>query len=201
MTDPADYLLEKHGIINLPDEIDHAAYELILHRVLQGRELHGDKPLMLYCRCDGGSAWDAEAIVALIEADSNIDGILIGETMSAGAFIWASCARRYVYPEARLGIHPTRRDVGYVTKDVLVGFAQEGDTVDRFQCLRYEKASRRDFGWWWQKLHAPGDVKWLDTKELVEIGMAKLYSEHTSWRFANLNGVKLENGAKASETA
>ena len=194
MVEAADYLLEKHGIINLPDEIDHAAYEKILHRVLQGRELHGDKPLMLYCRCSGGLAWDAEAIVALIESDGNIDGILIGETMSAGAFIWASCARRYVYPEARLGIHPTRRDVGYVTKDVLVGFAQEGDTVDRFQCLRYEKASRRDFDWWWQKLHAPGDVKWLDAKELVEIGMARLFAERITV------GAYSSNGAKANET-
>lgn len=190
MTDSADYLLEKHGIIVLPGMIDHASYALILHRLLQGREIHGDQPLMLYCRCDGGWAWDAEAIVALIEADGNVDGVLIGETLSSGAFIWASCTRRYVYPNARLGIHPTKRDIGYRLGSELKGLVEEADWIDRFQCQRYVKASRRGFDWWWAKMHAPGDVKWLDVGELVEIGMAQRFEERQQRIQAVLNGMK-----------
>lgn len=194
MSDPADYLLEKQAVINLPDEIDHAAYELILHRILQGRELHGNKPLMLYCRSNGGSAWDAEAICALIQADGNIDGILIGETMSAGSFIWASCARRYVYPDARMGIHPAARDAGYRIGNELRGLVEESEWIDRYQCRMYAGASSRDYDWWWAKLHAPGDVKWLNEKELIDIGMAFRFVERISV------GVYSPNGAKSNET-
>lgn len=195
MTDSADYLLEKQAIIVLPGEIDHAAYTMILHRIMQGRELHRDKPLQLYCRSDGGWAWDAEAIVALIEADGNIDGVLLGETLSSGAFIWASCTRRYVYPDARLGIHPTKRDIGYRPGTELRGLVEEADWIDRFQCRRYYMSSNRDFDWWWARLHSPGDVKWLEATELIEIGMTRRIAERPQIILAALNGAKVDESA------
>lgn len=55
MDEQAKSRLWEHGVLVLPDEIDPAAYELILDALL----LRPDEPITLYCAGAGGTVWDA----------------------------------------------------------------------------------------------------------------------------------------------
>ena len=176
----ADYLLEKHGIISLPDTIDHAGYEMVLHRLTQGRTLHPDKPLRLFCHGSGGLTYDTLAIVDLIRADGRVDGMLSGVARSSASVIWASCTRRFVYPLGRIGVHPVQQDHAAGTAEDFLMETMELQALDWDMCVIYAAASNKLAEWWKLKLYEPGDFKWLLANELIAIEMGKPVSERAS---------------------
>ncbi len=177
----ADYLLEKHGIISLPYDIDHAGYEMVLYALTKGRDLHPEKALRLFCRGNGGFTYDALAMVDLIKQDGNVDGMLAGAAASMSAVVWASCARRFVYPNGRIGIHPV--SAGHTDGDrrIFLAEMEELEALDsRIIQILADASSERTYNWWHSRLYEPGDLKWLLADELMGIGMAKPISERTS---------------------
>jgi ATP-dependent protease ClpP protease subunit len=177
----ADYLLEKHGIISLPHDIDHEAYEMVLYRLTQGRMLHPDMPLRLFCHGNGGFTYDALAMVDLIRADGNVDGMLTGSAASMSAVVWAACARRFVYPNGRIGIHPVSSGHSDGDRRIFHAEMEELEALDNRICQIFgDASSERGSVWWHSRLYEDGDLKWLLADELMGIGMAKPVSERTS---------------------
>lgn len=94
-------LVEERGILILPEDISAETYELVLEAMM----LRPSAEIRMYCRGDGGESRAEIAIVDLVCQHGNVTGILPGSALSAHAIIFAACARRYVYPNATIGLH------------------------------------------------------------------------------------------------
>lgn len=170
----ADYLLNCKRIIWLAEDIEEPTLERITTQLHYLRGKDAVAPIHVYCRCDGGDSRVGLALANLIQHDGNVQGWMIGDTASSAATIWASCAKRYVFANVRMGIHPVSwGDVGRVDAYKLRGLAGEFNKTDERQCAIYAAASNKEFNWWWNRYTLPGDVKWIDAGELVKIGMAE----------------------------
>lgn len=174
-----DFLLNSKQIIVLPAVIDDDTLEMVMAKIVYLRLKDQTGPVSLYCRCDGGDALAGMAIANFIQADGKIVGILIGDTGSSGATVWASCAKRYTFKNARLGLHPVTWNQNSVSYDAakLHELSVSFEASDRRQCELYAAASRKPFEWWWEYYNRAGDVKWLDAETLVDIGMAQFADE------------------------
>lgn len=170
-----DYQLNK-GIIHLPSTINSPLAATLDAQIDYWRENHATEPLQLICRCDGGSATETLAIANLIRLDGNIGGHLIGESCSGGSVVWAACSKRFVYPHARIGIHPCewRMDNVALTTAMMYSKFRDFRDIDRSMCHIYAEASNKPFSWWWHILNRQGDIKWFTTKQLVELGMGQM---------------------------
>ena len=169
-----DYMLKHDLAFYLPPVIESDYLEEFAVKLSYTRKIALEKPIRLYCRCSGGAAEAGIAITNLIIRDGNVNGILIGESCSMGSVIWASCAKRFVYPRTLIGVHEVAwqgADVSYNTSK-LHAMWQEFDAIDRRCCEILAAASNCDYGWWWEFYHQNGDIKWLDAAQLVSMGMA-----------------------------
>lgn len=175
----AQPLLETFGVILLPPDIDHEAYKEMSWALRLARALHPEQPLELRCHGDGGSGDVMLAIVDLVQADGNVDGMLIGRAYSASSVIWAACARRYVYPNAGIGVHGALMNVsswadGQYYQTYVSGVA----STDEAMIALYAAASRKSRKWWRRQM-ARGHSACvnIDAAKLVEIGMARPVAE------------------------
>jgi ATP-dependent protease ClpP protease subunit len=156
----AQPLLEAFGIIIAPEEVSHASYVQLSWALAVGRALHGDQPLALRCYGDGGDADAALALVDLIQADGNVDGIALGEVSSANATLWVACARRYITPHAMIAIHGVshgewrpRWDAEMYRRKVA-----EFDWYNERLAQLLAAVSTRTARWWLKRLSERGDV-------------------------------------------
>lgn len=162
----------------LPEEIDYHFYNDVLECVLerQQRRKNGTiPPLRIYCRSNGGDSRSAFAIVAAIQMDGDVQGIMIGETISSAATIWAACQKRYVHPLARMGIHPVSWNGadGIFDSRRLSAIADEFEWTDKQQCQIYSAASNRPLDWWEHFYQKASKLHWFTADELIELGMAQ----------------------------
>jgi ATP-dependent protease ClpP protease subunit len=177
-------LLESHGIIIASVEIDGDAYVELSWALHLGRALHPEKPLELRCHGHGGLAHAALAIADLIIHDGNVDGIAMGEVASAHSYIWAACNRRYVYPNALLGVH---RCWATGTWAPLQGaeyrmLGSNLDLIDRQAIRLYAKQSNKSKKWWRQRLalSSPSALLYLDAHQLIhDLEMARPIKERS----------------------
>lgn len=132
----------------------------------------------IYFRSNGGDSRTGIAIANMIARHGSgmVQGWLVGDSASTAATIWASCPKRFVMPNSRLGIHPVTWQEPEAKYDAatLSRLREEFDEMDRTQCKIYAAASNKDFYWWWELYNRPGDVKWLNAAQLVEMEMAEL---------------------------
>lgn len=170
-----DYLLNEQRAIYLVDTVEEPTLYDIAAQIHYLRAKDADAPIHLHVRSNGGDSLTGLAIANLIQRDGNVTGWLMGAAASAAATIWASCARRMVFFNGQMGIHPVRwfeKDIYFDAAKARLWAAQLSRS-DEKQCHMYAAASDMDFGWWWERYNQPGDMKWIDADELILIGMAK----------------------------
>jgi ATP-dependent protease ClpP protease subunit len=127
MTDAQRALLEKHGLLILPDDITHETFALVVEATLicEGR------PFTMHCHGEGGDSCAAGAIVDVITQHGQVTGLLAGDANSCHGVIFAACAKRYVYPGGRVGVHRVALEsIGHVTADYAFSKARELEAHD-----------------------------------------------------------------------
>lgn len=180
MEDKTLALLDKHGALILPEEIEHSTYVLLLEALLHV----GGKPLVLYCRGNGGSSRSAAAMVDLIRQHGNVTGLLPGEANSSHGIVFASCQQRYIYPHARLGIHQVSWD-GLSTRidnPTLKLIARDYRMSDTANAAILSDASNRSPEWWLKmiKKAGSGGIIHFHAPELREMELARPIEEYPS---------------------
>lgn len=170
-----DYLLYSKRIIWLAEDVEEPVLERITTQIHYLREKDEAAPIHLYVRSDGGSSQAGMALVNIIQQVGNVWGWMVGDSSSAAATIWAGCARRLVFANGRMGIHPAMWYQNEVKIDAAIAskWAMKLVKTDERQCEVYAAASNKDFKWWWERINQPGDMKWLDARELICIEMAE----------------------------
>lgn len=174
-----DYLLNEQRIIWLAEDVEAAVMERIAAQMWYLREKSEELPIRIYFRSNGGDSMTGLALANVIKHIGRITGVMVGDTGSSAATIWASCAKRMVCGNARMGIHPVIWQENYSRYDAakLMRLQGEFTKMDERQCEIYAAASNKSFEWWWERYNQAGDVKWLDARELVCIGMAEKSEE------------------------
>jgi ATP-dependent protease ClpP protease subunit len=178
MEDKTLQLLDKHGVLVLPEDIEHSTYTLLLEALLH----LGDKPLTLYCRGNGGSTRSAMAMVDLIRQHGNVTGLLPGEANSSHGIVFAACQHRFVYPHARLGIHKVSWD-GLSTRidnDTLRLIAEDYEISDRVNARILAKASSHSEEWWYDMIQKAGSggLIHFHAQQIREVEMARPIEEY-----------------------
>lgn len=176
-----DYALNHQRTIYLVDTVEEPTLESIAGQIHYLRAKDAAAPIHLHVRSNGGDSMTGLAIANVIQRDGNVTGWLMGGAASSAATIWASCARRLVYANGQLGIHPVRwfeKDVYFDAAKARMWAAQLTKSDER-QCEIYAAASNKDFVWWWERYNQPGDMKWIDARELVCIQMAQKAEDWT----------------------
>jgi ATP-dependent protease ClpP protease subunit len=170
-----DYLLCSKRIIWLAEDVEEPVLERITTQIHFLRDEDAVAPIHLYIRSDGGSSQVGIALVNIIQQVGHVWGWLIGDSSSAAATIWAGCAKRLVFANGRMGIHPAMWYQSEVKFDAANAsrWAHKLLKTDERQCEIYAAASSKNFTWWWERISLPGDMKWLDARELICIGMAE----------------------------
>lgn len=166
----------QRGVIVLPEQIDHEAYLYILEAVL---ELDGKRG-KVFCHGTGGATTSAFAICDLFSENENLIGILIGDARSSMSYIFCSCYRRYVYPNATLGIHrPSYNSDRWMDGRGFDNLTEELRMTEQRMISLYTRASNRDAVYWRELLNrAGGDfLLHLDAEQCIELGLARPFGE------------------------
>lgn len=168
-----DWLLNEKSMIVFPVTITSDTLEWLAARLFYH---YPEGTLRILFRSNGGDSSAGIAIANLLQGKEWVHGYLIGDTASASATVWASCAHRYVYPNAKMGIHPVFWANDETTYDAarLRSRYLDFEATDTETCRIYAAASNKSLDWWSELYQKPGDLKWITANELVEMGMAKL---------------------------
>jgi hypothetical protein len=175
MTDDERKLLEEHGVLVLPEELEHSVYVLVLTACL----MRPDKEIRLYCRGNGGDTRASYAIIDLIHQHGNFTGLLPSEANSNHGVIFAACHRRYVYPYGQLGIHRTAlSEMYHIDAPYAKNRYEEFEAGDRMNACVYGKAckdSRWGEAFWYRQIDTQGSrgLVQFDAAFLIECGMAR----------------------------
>lgn len=165
------------GVIVLPEEIDHAAYVLMVEALLES----ADRDVRLYCRGDGGGTWAAMAIIDLIRAHGQVTGLLPSMAASSHGVIWAACPRRYVYPSGRLGIHKIAWNAIDTRQDShsLNNIAAEWQQSEQEIAAIYAAASNKTQREWYAAMQSTGSsgLRTFTAPQLIALGMARPIDE------------------------
>lgn len=139
-------LLDQHKTLILPENIDYAAYELIAEAAI----LYPSEPLRMFCAGAGGDCDYTLAMAGIIQAHGNFTGLLAGDAVSGHAILFASCAHRYVYPHARMGIHQTNYGglTAPLTANVLGERLAHLERYDKAYAEILASASTHNEAWW-----------------------------------------------------
>lgn len=168
----AQPLLESHGVIIAPVSVDYGFYHEMSWAIIIGRSLRPDKPLAIHCFGYGGYTPVALAIADIIQADGNVDGLLLGDAASAHSIVWAACKRRYAYPNARISVHKAaHHDLSgrYEDHDLQI-LADNTQREDEKIAKIYAWASNKSPAWWAKALQGSGVA-------LVEFGAHELIND------------------------
>lgn len=194
MDEKQEKRLREYGVLVLPDEIDHEAYELVLDATL----MRPNDPITIHCSGSGGSTWDALAIVDLVQVHGACIGILAGTSASAHLDIYAACRERYIYPNGRIGIH----EAGYSGPDGKLDMNGSKSYLNDLEQLNlqiaqlYASASTLTIEYWQTMLRQVGNsgCRWMMADEVIAWGMARPVAEWKPVWLVNGNVIQLANG-------
>jgi len=176
----AQPLLEQHGIIITPNEIDHESYIELSWAIQIGRVIHKEKALELRCCGDGGEVHRSLALYDLIRADGNIDGIAIGRVSSGYSVVWSGCNRRFVYPSTLVSIHQAQNGSwvqGQFQRDYEMGYEHSQWCNARLIEI-YAGISNQDTDYWHKAVLGAGmELLNFDAGQLIKMDMARPISE------------------------
>lgn len=177
MDEKTEKLLVEHGVLVLPEEIDHNTYVLMVEALIIMR----GKRMALYCRGDGGCSRSALAIVDMLRDHGDVDGILYGEANSSHAAIWAACARRWVSPNAMIGVHMVSWDSLNTRMDAKSAhlIKTQFEIKDRLFAETFAEASSESVEWWLSHIQmTSGAVQRIGASWMIESQMAKPISKY-----------------------
>lgn len=176
MDDQQKVLLNDHGVLILPEELDHDVFALVLTACL----MRPDQEIRLYCRGNGGDSRTSYAIIDIIQQHGNVVGLLTSEANSNHGVIFAGCPRRYVYPRARLGLHRTSlSEMYHIDAPYALNRHEEMETSDHTNARVYAAACKDQTQWgesfWYQQIDQQGSrgLILFDAPFLIECGMAQ----------------------------
>jgi ATP-dependent protease ClpP protease subunit len=191
MNDQQKTLLNDHGVLVLPEELEHEAFVLVLTACL----MRPDKEIRMYCRGNGGSCRTAFAIIDVIQDHGNVVGMLTGEANSNHGVIFAGCPRRYVYPRGMLGLHRTALDALYhVDMSYAKNRFHELEMGDHANAKIYAAACSDQTQWgeafWYTQLEQQGSkgLVHFNADFLIKCGMARPVRELHTQTFPTLTG-------------
>ena len=174
-------MMETYGVLVLPEDIDHAAYVLVVEALLFADQC-GHETVVLYCAGGGGDVNAALAIVDVIQLRGNVIGLLPGQADSSHATVWLGCSERYVYPLGAMGIHEMKFTV-YDKTSIDRQFARNyGDAVQSYHgrvakllCDACAEPELYTVEHWLDVLHQVGasGVVHYDAEHLILFGIAK----------------------------
>lgn len=180
MDDQQKSLLNDHGVLVLPEELDHAVFVLVLTACL----MRPDKEIRLYCRGNGGGSRESYAIIDIIRQHGNVVGLLTSEANSNHGVIFAGCSRRYVYPLGQLGIHRTAlSEMYHIDAPYAQNRYDEMESGDRSNARIYASAcnDQKKYGesFWYRAIDKQGSrgLKQFDADFLIKCGMAMPISD------------------------
>lgn len=138
-----EFFLQQQPLITLsppmilfPSIVDEGTFFMLSWALELARDYHGeDVPILMRINGWGGHTSQMFSIVDLLQMDRNVYGYLYGENYSAHTIVWASCPKRFVFPNASLNIHN-----GALFKPEGV---RENVQVMRRQLMSAENADRR----------------------------------------------------------
>jgi ATP-dependent protease ClpP protease subunit len=178
MDDKTLKLLDDHGTLILPEEIEHSTYRLLLETLLHV----GDKPLALYCHGEGGMSATSRAMVDLIRQHGNVTGMLAGEACSAHGIVWAACRHRFVYPHGALGVHMVAKSQMSTRGDALTyeQTAADFNRMDMENAHVLAEASNHSAEWWYDltRKTGSGGITMFTAPQLLLMEMARPIAEY-----------------------
>ncbi len=180
MDDQQKALLNEHGVLILPESLEHDVFALVLTACL----MRPDKEIRMYCRGNGGDCRASYAIIDIIQQHGNVVGLLTSEANSNHGVIFAGCPRRYVYPRGQLGIHRTAlSEMYHIDASYALNRHEEMESGDRSNARIYSAACKDQKKWgekfWYKQLDQQGSrgLKQFDADFLIKCGMALPISE------------------------
>lgn len=178
MEESVQKLLDKHGTLILPDEIEHDTYVTLLEALLHV----GDNPLVLHCHGNGGISAVSRAMVDLIRQHGNVTGLMAGECNSSHGVVWSSCSRRYVYPHGALGVHRVAKSQLSTRTDAQTfeQFAVDFNRMDMENAHILADASNHSPEWWYDviKQAGSGGITMFTAQQLILMEMARPIAEY-----------------------
>jgi len=145
----AQPLLKQFATILVSGLIDNDTYVEFSWALRLGRVLHPTQPLIVQFNGLGGDVTPALGMADLIQADGNVWGVALGRVCSCLSVLWAACARRYIAPNAALGVHPVVMSIGSEMNAAgMRNLADDTDHMDERAIAIYTAASTKDIDYW-----------------------------------------------------
>jgi ATP-dependent protease ClpP protease subunit len=174
-------LLNEHGVLILPEELEHEVFALVLAACL----MRPDKEIRMYCRGNGGDSRASYAIIDIIQQHGNVVGLLASEANSNHGVIFAGCSRRYIYPHGQLGVHRVAlNEMYHIDATYAKNRYQEFEASDRANAKVYAAACKDQTRWgedfWYTQIDEQGSrgVVQFDACFLITCGMAQPISDY-----------------------
>lgn len=148
------------GIILLPSEMKDENYADLSAALVFGRQLFPDRLVGIRCHGWGGATDVVQALVDLIRTDGMFAGLALGSCDSGAAIVWASCANRYYYPDARVRIHNAANGESAMRwdKHTFYNRYEQIAVEDKFQAHILATASNKTSLFWRKRLDEGGEL-------------------------------------------
>jgi ATP-dependent Clp endopeptidase proteolytic subunit ClpP len=185
---------EKPGAENqlfLFGEITDEATQDIVERIVSdwGREY------LLFINSDGGSSFNALALVNLLKLHGRVDTVCLGVALSGAADTLAAGRRRYVVPNAVAMIHQVSWDLG---NEFTANLVRNAQFVDRLNDQLAEMLARDSGQSKEQLLHDMVTDHYLFGQEIIEYGLADEFFDPAALLRPRPHG---RRGARIRETS
>lgn len=159
---------EKPGADNklyLFGEITDEATQAISERIVSG----WDREYILFINSDGGSSFNALALVNLLKLHARVDTVCLGVALSGAADTLAAGRRRYVVPNAVAMIHQVSWDLG---NEFTANLVRNAQFVDRLNDQLAEMLARDSGQTKEQLLRDMVTDHYLFGQEIIAYGLA-----------------------------
>jgi ATP-dependent protease ClpP protease subunit len=171
-------LLENHALIISPADLTDSTIPDLIWALVEARRMYPDREIHFILSGWGGNADPCLGLHDLILQDGNVWGYIFGSANSGHSVVWSGCNRRFVYPNAIMGIH---RSYNYFNSNEMVDTRQAAlnqqrlETTDKMIAQIYARASKKEYNWWLQQLNKGqlNMVQIFTADQLVEMEMAE----------------------------
>jgi ATP-dependent Clp protease, protease subunit len=163
----------------------------IVGRILE----HWDRDFMLFINSDGGSSFNALAVVNVLKAHGRIDTVCLGVALSGAADILAAGRRRLIVPNSIAMIHQVSWDLG---NEFAANLVKNAQFLERLNEQMAEMLSR-DTGQTKERLL--GDMAtdfYLFGQQIIDYGLADGFWDPATMR---PTGKSPRHGRRIAETS
>jgi ATP-dependent Clp protease protease subunit len=131
-----------------------------------------DREFVLFINSDGGSSFNALALVNLLKLHARVDTVCLGVALSGAADTLAAGRRRFVLPNAVAMIHQVSWDLG---NEFTANLVRNAQFVDRLNDQLAEMLARDSGQTKQQLLHDMATDHYLFGQEIIDYGLADAF--------------------------